>query len=119
MSKVTFYNTSKQIVLGDAIDIADTPAARSRGLLKHKGLAQGEGLWIVPCEAVHTFWMKFAIDVIFLDKKKRVTKVVPRLKPFRMAMSWRARTVLELPPGRAQETGTEAGDVIEIQHPDQ
>jgi uncharacterized membrane protein (UPF0127 family) len=117
MSQVTFYNLSKQTLLGDAIDIADTAAARNRGLLKHSHLNQGEGLWIVPCEAVHTFWMRFAIDAVFLDKHKKVTKVVANLRPSRLAMSWRARSVLELPAGRAAETGTEAGDQIEIRRP--
>ncbi len=115
MSKVTFYNTTKRAVLGNQIDIADTSAARNRGLLKHDGLAEGEGLWIVPSEAIHTFRMRFVIDVVFLDKKKRVTKVVPRLKPSRLAFSWRAHSVLELPAGMAEQTGTEAGDQLEIQ----
>jgi uncharacterized membrane protein (UPF0127 family) len=117
MSPVTFYNQSKQSVLGDAIAIADTAATRNRGLLKHDCLNEGEGLWIVPCEAVHTFWMKFAIDCVFLDKHKRVTKVVANLRPSRLAMSWRARSVLELPAGMAAQTRTEAGDQIEIRRP--
>jgi len=117
MSQVTFYNQSKKSLLGDAIDIADTAAARNRGLLKHDHLDQGEGLWIVPCEAVHTFWMKFAIDAVFLDKHKKVTKVVANLRPSRLAMSWRARSVLELPAGRAEQTRTEPGDQIEIRRP--
>jgi hypothetical protein len=115
MARITFYNASKQTVLGESIDIADTPASRSRGLLKHKGLAKGEGLWIVPSEAIHTFWMQFPIDVVFLDRKKRVTKVVPAMKPSRIALSWRAHSVLELPAGMAAETGTEAGDILEAQ----
>jgi uncharacterized protein len=118
MSKVTFYNRSKDNVIGDSVDIADTAVARNRGLLKHTHLADGEGLWIVPCEAIHTFWMKFAIDAVFLDKNKKVTKVVSHLRPSRLAMSWRARSVLELPAGRASRTGIEAGDQIEIQRPD-
>ncbi len=117
MSQVTFYNLSKETLIGDEIAIADTPGARNRGLLKHDGLDQGEGLWIVPCEAVHTFWMKFTIDAVFLDKNKKVTKVVPNLRPSRLAMSWRARSVLELPAGRAAETRTEPGDQIEIRRP--
>jgi uncharacterized protein len=117
MSQVSFYNLSKDTLLGDAIDIADTAGTRNRGLLKHDHLDQGEGLWIVPCEAVHTFWMKFTIDAVFLDKHKKVTKVVPNLRPSRLAMSWRARSVLELPAGRAAETRTEPGDQIEIRRP--
>jgi hypothetical protein len=117
MSQVTFYNLSKDTLLGDAIHIAETAASRNRGLLRHDRLDEGEGLWIVPCEAVHTFWMKFAIDAVFLDKKKRVTKVVANLRPSRLAMSWRARSVLELPAGMAARTRTEPGDQIEIRRP--
>lgn len=117
MSQVTFYNQSKETLLGDAVDIADTAATRNRGLLKHDHLNEGEGLWIVPCEAVHTFWMRFAIDAVFLDKHKKVTKVVANLRPSRLAMSWRARSVLELPAGRAAQTRTEPGDQIEIRRP--
>ena len=77
-----------------------------------------KGLWIVPCEAIHTFWMKFAIDAVFLDKNKRVTKVVSNLRPSRLAMSLRARSVLELPAGRgrrrAGQSRPETSDCPEI-----
>jgi len=118
MSQVTFYNSSKETSLGDAVAIADTAATRNRGLLKHDRLAEGEGLWIVPCEAIHTFWMRFAIDAVFLDKNKKVTKVVANLRPSRLALSWRARSVLELPAGMAAQTRTEPGDQIEIRRPE-
>jgi uncharacterized membrane protein (UPF0127 family) len=117
MAQITFYNLTKETLLGDAVDVADTAATRNRGLLKHDRLAGGEGLWIVPCEAIHTFWMKFAIDAVFLDKNKKVTKVVANLRPSRLAMSWRARSVLELPAGTAAQTRTEPGDQIEIRRP--
>jgi hypothetical protein len=115
MTKMIIRNCSKQIVLGDSISVADTAAERRTGLLRHTGLAQGEGLWIVPCEAIHTFRMKFPIDVIFIDRKKRVTKIVPNMKRSRLAMSWRARSVIELAAGAAQETGTEIGDQLEME----
>ena len=115
MTKMIIRNCSKQVVLGDSISVADTAAERRTGLLRHTGLAQGEGLWIVPCEAIHTFRMKFPIDVIFIDRKKRVTKIVPNMKRSRLAMSWRARSVIELAAGTAQETGTEIGDQLEME----
>ena len=108
-------NRSKQVVLGDSITVADTAAERRTGLLRHTGLAPGEGLWIVPYEAVHTFRMKFPIDVIFIDRNKRVTKIVPNMKRSRMAMSWRGRSVIELAAGAAEKTGTEVGDQLEIE----
>ncbi len=114
MTKRIIRNCTKQVVLGDSIAVADTAAERRTDLLRHTGLSEGEGLWIVPCEAVHTFRMKFPIDVIFIDRKKRVTKVVPNMKRSRMAMSWRARSVIELAAGTAERTGTEIGDQLEI-----
>ena len=66
-------------MLADRADIADTSAKRRTGLLKHTGLAPGEGLWIVPCEGVHTFRMKFAIDVVFLNKKRKREEVRPNM----------------------------------------
>ena len=113
MKKVRLVNTSKQTVLGESIEIARSSGERNKGLLGRKGLDPGTGLWIIPTEAVHTFWMQFAIDLVFLDRKKRVTKVVSALKPFRMAMSWRASSVVELPAGAAAQAQTQRGDQIE------
>jgi uncharacterized membrane protein (UPF0127 family) len=118
MARITIVNVTKQTILGDAIDVADTSATRVKGLLGRDGLEPGEGLWIVPCEAIHTFRMRFPIDIVFVSRKKQVTKVVSGLKPSRMALSWRARSVVELPAGRAAATRTEPGDQIEIRRHD-
>ena len=101
-------------MLGDSIERADTGKARRVGLLNHSGLKKGEGLWIVPTGAIHTCFMRFEIDVLFLDRKKRVVKAVPRLQPWRMAMSLRGRSVLELPGGVIEASGTRRGDVLEV-----
>ena len=114
MEKIRVFNATRGCSLGDAIDCAGTSQSRRVGLLKRTGLAKGEGLWIVPCEAIHTFFMRFDIDVLFLDRKKRVVKVVRRLRPWRIAFSWRGRSVLELPAGTMEETGTAPGDVLEV-----
>ena len=58
--------------------------------------------------------MKFEIDVIFVDKKMRVTKVVHAMKKWRIAISWRAQSVVELPPGTAKRADTEPGDFLEV-----
>ena len=102
-------------MLADRADIADTSEKRRRGLLKHTKLDPGEGLWIVPCEAVHCFFMKFAIDVLFLDKKRQVVKVRDSMKPWQIAGSFKARTVLELPAGTCERTGTRKGDQLELE----
>jgi len=114
LRKFRVINRTRGCVLGDAIDRADTGQTRRVGLLNRSGLQKGEGLWIVPTEAIHTFFMRFAIDVLFLDKKKRVVKAVPRMGAWRMAFSWRGRTVVELPSGVIEETGTQVGDELEM-----
>ena len=114
MSKLRITNARGQ-VLADRADVADTSAKRRTGLLKHKGLETGEGLWIAPCEGVHTFFMKFPIDVLFLSRQKKVLKVRHRMVAWRMAMSFRAHSVLELPAGMAEQTGTAAGDQLSFE----
>src|SRR5580704_15134503 len=115
LAKLRIRNQSRDTLLADRADIADTSAKRRTGLLKHTGLEPGEGLWIAPCEAVHTIGMKFAIDVLFLDKKKKVLKIKPAMPRWRMAISFFAHSVLELPSGRAAETQTSAGDQLEFE----
>lgn len=115
LSKLRIRNQSRDTLVADRADIADTSAKRRTGLLKHTGLEPGEGLWIAPCEAVHTIGMKFPIDVLFLDKKKKVLKIKPAMPRWRMAISLFAHSVLELPSGRAAETQTSAGDQLEFE----
>jgi len=107
-------NVTRGAPLGDSIELADTSAQRAVGLLRHRGLEPGHGLWIVPCEGIHTFFMKFAIDVVFIDRKHEVRKVARALKPWRLAFCLPAHSVIELPPGVIEETGTQKGDRLEF-----
>ena len=102
-------------MLGDRVAIADTSATRRTGLLKHTGLAPGEGLWIAPTEAVHTFGMKFPIDVLFLDKKRKVLKIRHEMPRSRMSLCLPAHSVLELPSGTAAAMKTAVGDQLEFE----
>ena len=81
MPKLKIRNRTRQTVLATEADTADTSQKRRVGLLKHKSLPPGQGLWIVPCEGIHTFGMKFPIDVLYLDRKKKVLKVRPHMGP--------------------------------------
>ena len=114
MSVIEAYNKTKASSLGAAIEVADSSATRNKGLLGRDGLEPGGGLWIVPCEAIHMFFMRFPIDVVYLDKQRRIVKIVPELKPWRLSASLKAHSVLELPAGAAAEAGAEPGDEIEI-----
>ncbi len=116
MPKLKVRNLTRGgVELAGRADIADTSEKRRQGLLKHAGLEVGEGLWIVPCEAVHTFFMKFAIDVIFLNKKKQIVKIRENMGLWRMSGSLRAHSVLELRAGSCARTGTAKGDQLEFE----
>lgn len=108
--KFRIHNSTRGTLLGDSIDAAKTSAERRTGLLKHDKLSEGHGLWIVPCESVHMFFMKFAIDVVYLDRRRRVKKVVRELAPWRVSMCLTAHSVLELPCGTIDRSGTRRGD---------
>ena len=72
-------------------------------------------MWIAPCEAVHTFAMKFTIDVLYLDKKKKVVKIRPNMVKSRISFCLSAHSVLELPAGMTEKTGTQVGDELEFE----
>ncbi|MGB9415126.1 MAG: DUF192 domain-containing protein, partial [Acidobacteriaceae bacterium] len=91
---------------------------RRKGLLGRSGLREGEGLWIVPCESVHTIGMQFAIDLVYLDRKHRVRKVRSSVPAWRMSACLLAHSVLELPAGTIERTETMAGDQILLSLPD-
>lgn len=93
---------------------ADDCASRSRGLLGRKSLAAEEALWIVPCPMIHTFFMKFPIDVLFLDSDLRVRRVIEDLRPWRLTpWVWAASSVLEL-KGGVLKGSVRVGDRLEM-----
>jgi Uncharacterized conserved protein len=107
-------NRTRGTVLATCLEVADTSSKRSKGLLGRDGLGDGEGLWIVPCESVHTFFMRFAIDLVYLDRHNKVKKVQRAVAPWRMSLCLTAHSILELPAGTVEATGTVCGDVMEF-----
>lgn len=112
---IKVVNLTRQTVIGDRVQLAGEGPSRRKGLLGRDGLAEGEGLWIVPCEAVHTFWMRFPIDLIYLDRKHRVLKVRACVRPWRLSACLRARSVIELPVGAVKSSQTVRGDSLAIE----
>lgn len=112
MLRVT--NPARQTVLATRMEVAATQARRSKGLLGRSHLAEGEGLWIVPCESVHTIGMQFAIDLVYLDRQRRVRKVRSAVPPWRLSACLSAHSVLELPAGTIRASLTQKGDVLEF-----
>jgi len=107
-------NRTRSTVLATQLEVAGTGGTRRKGLLGREGLAPGEGLWIIPCEAVHTFFMRFHIDLVYLDGKNCVRKVRSAVGPWRLSACFSARSILELPSGTIRATRTERGDTLEI-----
>lgn len=115
MRRVRIVNLHRDTVLAEEAEVAETPASRRRGLLGMDRLPEGGGLLIVPCRQVHTFGMRFPIDVVFIDEALKAVRLVERLRPGRLSpFVLRSRAVLELPAGTLERTGTRVGDHLDV-----
>ncbi|MBU8897718.1 DUF192 domain-containing protein [Corallococcus sp. H22C18031201] len=109
-------NETRQRLLADQAERAESFVQRFQGLMGRTLLPVGEGLHIVPCNSIHTFFMRIAIDVAFLDKEGRVVKQMAALPPWRAtSVYFRAHSVLELPAGVLTASGTQEGDLLSFE----
>jgi uncharacterized membrane protein (UPF0127 family) len=111
------FNRTRQTFLATEVRVADSHWTRFRGLmgLKAERFGFGQGLWIVPCHGVHTWAMRFSIDVIYLDANNAVVHVEENVKPWSFApVRIDSATVLELPAHTVWNSGTRVGDQIEL-----
>jgi uncharacterized membrane protein (UPF0127 family) len=114
--EIKVANLTRDTVLGTRIRVADNALSRAVGLLGQSSLDPGGGLLIDPSSGIHTFGMKFPIDVIALDRRLRVRGLWENLGAFRIAgLSWSTSCVLELPAGVIQLTSTQLSDQLIIQ----
>ena len=112
---LTAINLTRDVRLTECGRVADTFGTRLVGLLRDKMLAAGDGLWILPCNSIHSIGMHFVFDAVFLDKELRVVHLVREMKPWRLSkMILSAHSVLELPAGLISRTATEMGDQFEM-----
>jgi uncharacterized protein len=114
---VYVYNKTRETFVATEAAVADNYFRRLIGLLgKTKRWAKlGRGLWIIPSRGVHSIGMLFPIDLVFLNKERKVVHVEEHFRPFRVSkVSLKAASVLELPPHTIYRTGTQVGDVLEI-----
>lgn len=107
-------NTRSGLAVATSIETAFESADRRKGLLGRAGLAPGEALVIAPTNLVHTFAMRFAIDILFVARDGRVLKVSANVPPRRIAGSLRAFGVIEMGAGQAAVSDTRPGDSIEV-----
>ena len=103
-------------VVADKVRIAQDYRSRSMGLLNRASLEAGEGLLIKPCNSIHMFFMRFPIDVVFLDKNSRVVKVKTGLKPWRLcSCHWKGYMTLELKNSTVRDDSVRIGDTIDFE----
>jgi uncharacterized membrane protein (UPF0127 family) len=113
---VKVKNRTRGTILGDHVRAASSFLPRLAGLLGTSNLPSGGGVWIAPCRCVHTFGMRYPVDVAFVGPGDVVVGVSPVLLPNRASRFWPdARGALELPAGTLAVTGTTAGDRLEFQ----
>lgn len=108
-------NLTRGSILAGRCEEARSFFSRGRGLMGRTDLAAGCGLLIEPCSSVHSFFMRFPIDVVFADRNHKVvglTEAMPPNRPY--AGAWRARYVVELPAGTIAASGTQVGDMLNL-----
>jgi hypothetical protein len=113
-TRLRVMNRTRGTLLATRLEVAASGKSRRKGLLGRTGLASGDGLWIVPCESVHTFFMQFPIDLVYLDRNNRIRKLGSEVGPWRISVCLSAHSVLELPVGTIRATRAERGDVVEF-----
>ena len=106
--------TRTQRVIADDVEVARTREERNKGLLGRASLAASAALVLEPCFSVHTAFMQFPIDVVFVARDGRAIKIVERLQPWRLAASLKARSVIELPSGAVERLGIQVGDSMSL-----
>jgi uncharacterized protein len=108
-------NRSRGTVLADQAGVARSWWARGKGLLGRHGLPEGGGLIIDPCSSIHTWFMAFPIDVVFVAADGRVVRTAHALRPWRFGpFARQVRYVVELPAGALARSGTQADDYLEL-----
>ena len=108
-------NMTNKSELIPKLEVADTFITRMVGLLGRKSLAKDQALWILRCNSIHTFGMKFSIDAVFVDKSLKVKAIKSSIKPTRLLLPvWGASSVFEMASGRAVELNINIGDQLHV-----
>ena len=110
-------NTANGETVAETLEFALSRSARRRGLLGRDSLPAGHGMLIAPCSSIHTWFMRFSIDVIFVGRDGLVVKICRRVVPWRMVMGWGAYATVELPIGAVDRSAIAVGNRLELVAP--
>ncbi len=109
------YNSTQNSLIADEVEVAQNFVTRTFGLIPKKSLNEGEGLVIKPCCSIHTFFMKFYLDVLFVNRKNEVVAPYENVKPWRiLPIHLTSHYVIELPAGEISAKNIKKGDLITI-----
>ncbi|HET7034789.1 MAG TPA: DUF192 domain-containing protein [Thermomicrobiaceae bacterium] len=112
---VRVINETRGSELGDRVAVARSFLSRGRGLMFRRFLAPGSGLVIEPCSSIHTMWMRFPIDVLYMSREHEVLRADSAMAPWRIGpLRPHSRYVVELPAGVIRASGTQAGDRLRL-----
>ncbi len=114
----TIFNVTKNKVVVENLQMATNPWTRFWGLMGKPGMPEGvDGLWIEPCADIHSFFLRFEFDAVFLNKEGEVLHLMERMKPWRISKFVKGgRVVLEMDGGQIARLGIQLGDILQIQH---
>jgi len=116
MKKVKVLNLSKNTVVLEEAEVADTFFLRLKGLLDRSNIPPGRGILIQPCRAVHTVGMSFPIDVAFIDSKNYICHLTEEMPPYKLSPTVkRSAYVIEAPAGTFSQTHTAVGDEVKLE----
>lgn len=112
---MNLYNSTKNRIIADNVEVADNFVKRTFGLIPRKSIAEGEALVIKPCSSIHTFFMKFPIDVLFVDKNNKIVALYENVKKNRiLPIHLSSMYVVELKAGQISSKTIEKCDIIQI-----
>ena len=111
---IKVVNKTKGIVVADRVSVAKSFWSRLKGLMFRSGMGENEGLIFYDAPSIHTFFMRFPIDVVFMDRQQRVVKISRALKPWRITSCFGSSLTLEIPANRSSAVSMESGDELEV-----
>ncbi len=118
MQTVQIFNVAKGAVIARQAKLTVSFGQRMKGLLGQDSLAANEALILKPCSSIHTFFMRFAIDVLFLDKNMQIVRLIQNMPPNRLSpIVWASKMAIELPAGKISQTNTQVGDKVVFRQP--
>jgi uncharacterized membrane protein (UPF0127 family) len=108
-------NSTRAAPVARRVEVARGMLRRGLGLMGRRGWPSSDGMVLTGCNSIHTFFMRMPIDVVYLDRESRVLRADGAMPPWRLGpIVWKAKTIVELPTGTIERSGTKPGDLLQV-----